>query len=83
MNLIQKIKMYLAVKKAVKENKMLGAITMWLNGKKTYLLLLLWTAYKVGVSSGWWPESPQIEAVLLGGAGIALREGVSKSEKKG
>lgn len=61
---------------------MLGKITEWLNGRKSYLAGLGWMVYKLGVASGWWPENPTIETLIVGGGALAFREAIGKAEKK-
>ena len=78
---VVKIVIERVINKLAKENKMIGGLMKWLDGKKTYLLACLWMVYKVGVSSGWWPENPTIEALLIGGGAAALREAVEKVKK--
>jgi len=72
MNLIEKIKGVI----------MIGNFLKYLDGKKTYVFMVAWGVYKFGVANTWWTEIPSLEIILLSGAGLALREGIAKSEKK-
>lgn len=72
MNIIEKIKGVI----------MLGKILSYLDGKKTYMFVVAWGIYKFGSANQWWPENTQLEVILLSGAGLALREGIAKAEKK-
>jgi fucose 4-O-acetylase-like acetyltransferase len=69
------------LKKVAKENNMLGTILRWLDGKKTYLFSIAYFIQKLGVASGWWEENAAVEAFLLSGGAMSLREGVKKAEK--
>lgn len=72
MNLIEKIKGII----------MLGKILSFLDGKKTYLAVIAWGVYRLGVIQQWWPENITLETLILGAGGLALREAIAKSEKK-
>jgi len=61
---------------------MIGKLLKAIDGWKTYLFIIAWGVYKLGVGNGWWGEIPTLEVVLISGAGVALREGVAKAEKK-
>ena len=50
------------------------------DGKKTYIFMIAWMAYRIAVSQGWLTDAPILETFLLGGAGLSLRDGVAKAK---
>lgn len=59
---------------------MIGKLIGLLDGKKTYLFSVAWVAYKMGIVQGFWHDNPNLEALLLGGGAVSLREAVTKSK---
>ena len=57
-------------------SKLIGAT----DGKKTYIFVIGWMIYKVAVGNGWIQPVNELEVALLGGAGLSLRDGISKSK---
>ena len=59
-------------------------IILFLRGKKTFIVAVLFGLYNLGLAMGWWTaDSQTVEAVntILGAFGLAfLRAGVSKSK---
>ena len=64
----------------------MNAIMQWLDGKRTYITIILAAIFNIGVAAGWWtPENDLVNAInmIFASFGIGfLRKGVSKSEKK-
>lgn len=60
---------------------MLSNLIQKTDGKKTYIFLIIWLIYKVGINQGWFPALPNLEVILLAGAGLSLRDGVAKTKK--
>ena len=58
-------------------------IMSWLDGKKTYIVIVVTAVFNIGVAAGWWPVDGavyQIINAILIALGIgALRAGVTKS----
>jgi len=57
-------------------SKLIGAT----DGKKTYIFVIVWMVYRIGITKGWFPEALVLETFLLGGAGLSLRDGITKSK---
>lgn len=66
----------------IKENKAMANLMKWFQGKKTYLMTIVWIVYKIGGSSGWWSENAAIETLIIGSGAVALRAGVKDSGLK-
>ena len=49
-----------------------------LDGKKTYIFILLYAVYRYTVAHGFIQPMPDVETLLLTGAGLSLREAVGK-----
>ena len=64
----------------------MNAIMQWLDGKRTYITIILAAIFNIGVAAGWWtPENDLVNAInmIFASFGIGfLRKGVSKAEKK-
>lgn len=50
-----------------------------LDGKKTYTFMLLYAAYRYALTHGFIQPMPDVETLLLTGAGLSLREAVGKA----
>lgn len=62
------------------------AINDWLDGKRTYITILLAAVFNVGVAAGWWtPDNELLTALNMVFAAFGLgflRAGVNKASKK-
>lgn len=58
----------------------------WLEGKKTYILMVLAFVFNIGVTAGWWTVENQVWDLInliLGFLGIgAIRSGLKSESKK-
>ena len=61
------------------------AIIEWLQGKKTYIVLVVAFVFNVGVAAGWWALESELWSVInaiLGFLGLgALKSAVKKTGK--
>lgn len=61
-------------------------LIMWLQGKKTYIVMILGFVFNLGVTAGWWTLDNQVWElvnIILGFLGIgAIRDGIKTEAKK-
>lgn len=61
-------------------------ILAWLQGKKTYIIIIVGAVFNIGVAAGWWtPDSPLWELIntILVFLGIgAVRSGMKTESNK-
>lgn len=64
----------------------MNGLLAWLEGKKTYILMVLAFVFNIGVTAGWWAVDNQVWDLInliLGFLGIgAIRSGLKSEAKK-
>lgn len=56
----------------------IGALTEWLRGKKTYIMILVGAVDQIGALQGWW-ESDKLREIVEAALGLAAaRAGMGK-----
>ena len=64
----------------------MNGLLAWLEGKKTYILMVLAFVFNIGVTAGWWTVDNQVWDlinIILGFLGIgAIRSGLKSEANK-